>query len=113
MLSFISNFIDTLRYNLYELFHPKGKFFRLVFAFFVGMFFRIVLMDIEFFSTLILESELTNYISLLLVKIAQKLFDFIHVPVYANGRTLAIYDTVGVLVNETCLGWRGIIPFRL
>ena len=97
--------------TIYDFLHPKGRYFRLVIAFWIGMFFKIILMDFEVFSKHILSSRFTEGVSILLIKISSQLFQLINIPVHLRGRTLAIYDTVGVLINDSCLGLRGIILF--
>ena len=68
-------------------------------------------MDFDFFSTAILKSDITHQFSLLLVSITKGFFELFKIPVQTNSRNLALYNSVGVLVDSTCLGYRGIILF--
>jgi len=103
--------IKSIKLSLFEILHPNGKYFRLVLAFVTGMFFRFILMDIPMFSKYIINSKLAHLLSITLVKISHAIFSFLDVPVHSFDRNIALYDSVGVLVNDTCLGIRGIILF--
>lgn len=108
-----STFIQKTRRFVFHLIHPKGNYFRLFIAFWIGIFFKILLMDFSFFSEPVLKSNFTHKLSAFLVYISYHLFKLLSIPVHTTGRTIALYDSVGVLVDDTCLGYRGIILFSV
>ncbi len=75
------------------------------------MFFRVLLMDFSILAEYILNSKFTYYLSVLLAKISYHIFNLLNVPVISFGKNIALYDAAGVLVDDTCLGYRGVILF--
>ncbi|NOZ45412.1 MAG: hypothetical protein GXO79_01370 [Chlorobi bacterium] len=107
----MSEYFKLIKKFIFDVFHPKGNYFRLTFAFAAGMFFRILLMDFNLLPHQVLNNAITQNLAEILAVISAKLFSIISIPVHFDGRNLAIYDTVGVLITNTCLGLRGIILF--
>ena len=70
-------------------------------------------MDFNFFSEFILKSNFTYKLSVFLTNVSYQLFSLLSVPVHSEGRNIALHDSVGVLVNDTCLAYRGIILFSV